>query len=315
MNWKVKSMLQRACASAPFFGEDIYYALQKTFGRARKHDPMTSLREVAAMVAQLSAAGRQINGAHMMEVGTGMSLDMPIGFYLCGAATVATFDLHRYLRSELVSNTLSFIRTNPDAIRQVFAAVAIREILEERLAALSRIITTPQVFRVANITYRAPADAAKTDLPDASIDVHFSFTVFEHIPEDALIGLLTESNRLLSGSGLALHHIDMSDHFSHVDPRISAINFLQFSASQWDRYAGNQFAYHNRLRTLAYRRIYARSRHQILGWRPYLNDTSLKVLSEGFKLAAEYHDLPPEELCTSQVRVLSRPIRASVACL
>ena len=307
MNWKVKSMLQRACASVPTRREDLYYTIQKTFGRARAHDPMIWFREVADMVAQLASAGLRINGARLMEVGTGKWLDMPVGFYLCGAAGITTFDLHRYLRSELVSDSLSFIRTNPDAIRRVFARVAVPEILEERIAALSAIKTSSDVFRVANISYRAPADAAKTDLPDASIDAHFSFTVFEHIPEEVLIGVLTESNRLLSWSGVALHHIDLSDHFSHSDPHISGINFLQFSASEWNRYAGNQFAYHNRLRAPDYRRIYADSRHAILGWQPTVNEECVRLLSQGFPLAPEYRNIPPEELCISQVRILSRP--------
>ena len=38
---------------------------------------------------------------------------------------------------------------------------------------------------------------------------------------------------MLSPQGLALYYIDLSDHFSHDDHSISAINFLQFSDEQW----------------------------------------------------------------------------------
>ncbi len=307
MNWKLLSMVQRACASVPFGRQELYYTLQKTFGRVRRHDTMAYFREVAGMVAQLVEAGVPIRGARVMEVGTGLRVDMPIGFYLCGAASVATFDRNRYLRSELVGETLAFIRANPAAIHRAFAGVAVAELLEARLAALCRITTSAELFRVVPIVYRAPADAARTGLPDDSIDAHVSFTVFEHIPGDVLVGILTEANRLLSASGVALHHVDMSDHFSHHDPRISAINFLRFSEVEWQRYAGNQFAYHNRLRARDYRTIYAASGQRIVGWNPSRNEDCLRVLAWGFQLAPDYRSIPAEELCINQVRILSRP--------
>jgi hypothetical protein len=31
-----------------------------------------------------------------------------------------------------------------------------------------------------------------------------------------------------------VHNIDFTDHFSHSDPSISSVNFLQFSESQWN---------------------------------------------------------------------------------
>src|SRR5258705_7476999 len=139
------------------------------------------------MVAQLATAGLPIEGARLMEVGTGMALDMPIGLYLCGAASVTTVDLHRYLRPERVSDTLTFLRANLATIRSVLAEAAAPAVLEERLAALARLTTAADGFRVVPIVYRTPADAAHTDLPAGSIHPHLSFTVFEHIPAATLV--------------------------------------------------------------------------------------------------------------------------------
>ena len=307
MNWKLKSMVQRACATLPFAREDLYYGLQKTFGRSRTHEPLEYFREAAEMAMQLAGAGRAIEGARVMEVGTGRGLDLPIGLYLCGAAHVTTVDLHRYLRPERVAETLAFLRVHAATVRTALAGAVDRGVLEGRLATLALVTTAAGLFRTLPIVYRAPADATHLDLPAGAVDLQVSFTVFEHIPAGGLEGILREASRLLSASGVALHHVDMSDHFSHDDPRISAINFLQFSEREWTGYAGNQFAYHNRLRAPDYRAIYARSGHDILGWRPYLDDGARQALAEGLPLAPEFRRMSPDDLCVSQVRILSRP--------
>src|ERR1700716_2552466 len=99
MNWRPKARLQRICASLPFFQEPIYYFLQRNFGYfSRPPDPFPMLEGCAELVAYLQAAGRPVEGARVMEIGTGRAIDMPIGFFLCGAASIVTFDLHRYLQ-------------------------------------------------------------------------------------------------------------------------------------------------------------------------------------------------------------------------
>ena len=61
MNWKLKSMVQRACATLPFAREDLYYGLQKTFGRSRTHEPLEYVREAAEMAVQDNAGYRVVS--------------------------------------------------------------------------------------------------------------------------------------------------------------------------------------------------------------------------------------------------------------
>ena len=77
---------------------------------------------------------------------------------------------------------------------------------------------------------------------------HISYTVFEHIPAPILSDILSEAQRVLRPSGLAIHLIDYSDHFAHSDASISAINFLQYDDAAWSRLADNPYMYMNRLR-------------------------------------------------------------------
>lgn len=60
---------------------------------------------------------------------------------------------------------------------------------------------------------------------------------------------MKEAFRLLKKDGVALHFIDLSDHFQQQDASIAEFNFLRYSESEWERIAGNEFAYTNRLRT------------------------------------------------------------------
>jgi SAM-dependent methyltransferase len=96
--------------------------------------------------------------------------------------------------------------------------------------------------------YLAPADATRLSMPAGSVDFHVSYTVLEHIPPSVLGDILREGRRVLRPEGLFVHRIDFTDHFSHSDPAISSVNFLQFSELRWAWWAGNRFMYHNRLR-------------------------------------------------------------------
>ena len=76
------------------------------------------------------------------------------------------------------------------------------------------------------IEYLALMDTAHMRLPDDSIDCHFSITVLEHIPRGNIQRIFLEAVRVLKSGGLAIHFVDLSDHFQHQDPRITRINFF-----------------------------------------------------------------------------------------
>jgi len=57
-------------------------------------------------------------------------------------------------------------------------------------------------------------------LLDASVDYHISTTVFEHIPKKGVARILKGVKRILKDDGIAIHFIDLSDHFQHQDKSI-----------------------------------------------------------------------------------------------
>jgi len=306
LNWKRKATIQRVCAALPA-KDAVYYFLQRKFGSLRyAPDPLPNVKAAGEIFAEMRTLGLSTAGKRVMEVGSGRRLDMPIAFYLCGAKSVDTFDLHPYLRLELILGAIAAMVTRREETVRALGPVA-GEGLEDRLDRLAKVKTIEDLRALANIRYHAPADAASTGLAAGSIDLQFSYTVFEHIPGPVLGAILRECSRLLAPGGAACHHIDPSDHFAHEDRSIGLIHFLRYEQAEWSRYNDNQFAYHNRLRRDDYDRLYAEAGHTIFHRRPFVDDASLEALRNGFPLAAPYQGQDPENLCTVVYRVYSRP--------
>ena len=307
MNWKRKSTIQRVCAALPA-KDAIYYFLQRRFGSLRETpDPLPMMRGAPEIFLELAEMGSEVAGKRIMEIGTGRRLDMPMAFYLCGARRVDTFDPHVYLREELVMASLGEILRAKETVREILVPVSGAEPLAKRLEVLAGVRNLQELTEKTGIHYHAPADAARTKLADKSIDIQFSYTVFEHIPGPVLEGILRESNRLLADGGIACHHIDPSDHFAHEDKSIGFVNFLQFEEEEWAHYNDNQFAYHNRLRRSDYDRIYAAAQVQVISGIPIVDQAAMAEVRDGFPLATPFRGRDPEDLCTVVYRVYSRP--------
>jgi SAM-dependent methyltransferase len=105
------------------------------------------------------------------------------------------------------------------------------------------------------IDYRAPCDARATPFADASFDFISSTFTLEHIPEPDIAGILTECRRLLAPGAVLTASVDMQDHYSFSDPRISIYNFLRFSDRRW-ALINSALHYQNRLRACDYDRLF-----------------------------------------------------------
>lgn len=312
MNWKLKAAIQRACATLPVGRDAVYYSLQRTFGVLRDPNmPLSMQRAAARMAAQLQKHGFELAGKRVLEVGTGWRVDLPIALYLCGARSVITYDLRRLLKPRLVMAAIATLSRNLERVQTILGPFADPDEIQQRLGQLSRASTVREVFRIAGIEYRAPADATRTGLPAASVDLHLSHTVLQHIRYDTLIELLREASRVLAPGGLACHHMDLSDQFAQADASISRAHFLRYSDAEWAALADNPFAYHNRLRAADYERLYAEAGHEILGVQTRVDERSFREIASGFPLAESFRGLEPEMLAIDTVHVISRPLTSS----
>lgn len=130
--------------------------------------------------------------------------------------------------------------------------------------------------------------------------------MLEHIPKNIIKDISLEAERILKPGSAAVLFVDLSDHFQHLDRSISRINFLRFSAEEWQRIAGNEFAYCNRLRASQYKELLAPLDFTI-GREEYIVDReSLAQIQENtfFKVDSMFSLFSPKELCTVSLRIL-----------
>jgi SAM-dependent methyltransferase len=313
--------VQNAVAALPL-SEQIYYAMQRAVGSLKpgRSNPLEWFEAARTMLRWLKESGRDVTGKRILEVGTGRNVNIPLSLWLCGAEQVVTVDLNKYLSDALVSETIEFVRQNQSEVVKAFANEAENALFQERLQQLIKLRGgTRELLSLANVVYVSPADATHLDFPDGSFDLHVSHAVFEHIPADAIAGILSEARRLLKPEGLLLHVIDPSDHFAHDDASITPINFLQFSETEWDKLAGNKFMYHNRLRAFEYLELFERAGAKILRQSQAIDEKSLAMLRNGFKLDGRFQKIVPEQLAVTGLILmgsfsgenLSKPVTAS----
>lgn len=306
MNWKWKARVQNAVAALPLSNQ-IYYAMQRTVGswKPGRSNPLEWFDAGLTMVKWIRGAGYDVTGKHFLEVGTGRNVSVPLALWLCGAAEVVTVDLNSYLSDALVAESIEFVRQKHGEVVAAFGTEAEQPLFQERLRQLIALQGgTKELLRLAKIEYVSPADATRLDFPGESFDFHTSHAVFEHIPPEAIKGILTEARRLLKPRGVLLHIIDPSDHFSHDDASITAINFLQFSEREWDKLAGNKFMYHNRLRAYEYLEMFRQAGVNILRQSQAIDNQSLDSLRNGFRLDSRFQQILPEELAVTGLIVL-----------
>ena len=159
---------------------------------------------------------------------------------------------------------------------------------------------------LCNITYVAPVDGAHTRLKSASVDVHTSLTVLEHIPPNTLRQVLVEACRVLRPDGLSVHLIDYGDHFSHTSPKSRSSTSCNTQLRNGPGMPTTRYMYMNRLRHDDIQAIFDSAGHQILSDGPVIDSQALRLLQSGFPLSSEFQRKPLEILATTRAWIVSR---------
>ena len=301
MDWRLKALVQKAAAALPeAAGRPFYYALQRHFGSLCHIDPRSRLRKGTFFASTTRRLGHSLEDRTVVEVGTGWTLDIPISLWLLGAGRVVTADVNRYLREPLVLESLQWIQRHPGRVASLFGSLAEHPIFKERLAQLEAVERDVEALcQLAGIRYLAPVDTANLPLPSGNAALHYSTNVLEHVAPRDLRPLFQEARRLLATDGLTIHRIDLSDHFAHADPSISTVHFLRFDERQWQFWAGNRFAYHNRLRVNDFEALFEQVGLSLLSRRTSIDQDGLERLRGSMPLAFRFSRYPPEALATS----------------
>ncbi len=252
MNWRVKSLIQKALCHVPA-GEQLHYRLQRRGGGLAdiSRECSSKIDDWRLMVGHMRTVEQPFTGAVHFEVGSGWYPALPMCSYLCGVEKVYTYDVRRHQRPELVAAAVPVIGDRLDDIAEL-ADVSRREVNRryDHLAAAVRDGRDVLAATEGAVHYVAPADARHTGLPDNSVDWSFSNTVLQHVPDPAVPELMRESMRVLRPGKFMYHSVNCGDNYAYNDPSITQLNYLQFSAAEWNLLWQNDFLYQNRLRAV-----------------------------------------------------------------
>ena len=300
MRWKIKAIVLNCISILPSsISYAVYYWIQRYFDNLRRMNPDSRLKAGIEIWKRIIALGYDPIGKTFFEVGTGRVPIIPLAFWLMGAERIITIDINPYLKAELIKESLQYISDNEEGIKRLFGALLNEKNFNDLMKFHKNVSFSKSLFlALCHIDYIAPGDAAKTSLANQTIDFHTSYTVFEHIDPNILQLILEEGNRIIKEKGLFIHQIDYCDHFSHIDETITRINFLQYSDSKYKRYAGNRYAYHNRLRHDDFINIFKSVGHSIVANEPYIDQRCMELLeSNNFALNIKFKNRSKESLC------------------
>ena len=278
-------------------------ALQQMFGELRDVEATIDSKVLDDWIV-LAGILRELNvpTSSMVEIGTGWFPVFPLCFALTGTNACHTYDLYKHLDAALTRRAIDRISRHLPKIADV-AGLSLRTV-EQRYGSLSPADQPAALLRAAGVSYHAPADASRTGLPSASIDVVYSNSVLEHVYPDAIRNLFGETARILRPGGVAIHSVNCGDHYAYFDRSITPINYLKYSQQQW-RFWDNAMLYQNRLRPTDFLELARAAGLEIMLAR-YTPKPRLLELLPTLDLAAEFRNYPPEELCSTSIDFAAR---------
>lgn len=312
MYWKTKGLLQKIIGMLPA-GETLHYQLQRRFGGMRdfRREFLLKVDDWESMIQQLQADGLRIEGARLMEIGTGWYPTLPLACHLAGAARVDTLDLNRMLKPDLVRQCVVALGEQLERIARVSGADPAAVEARYRKLAASTAFDDPTALTDGVVRYRAPADATRPELPDHSVDAVFSNSVLEHVPPDVLHAICAASMRILVPGGRMFHSVNCGDHYAYVDRNIHQLHYLQFSDEAW-AFWNNRFLYQNRLRAHEFVDAARDAGFSITLDTSHARPQRLEQL-RAMTVAARFQHIPAEKLCITTVDFIGRTPDAPAA--
>jgi len=303
MRWKTKFYLQNILSHLPL-SSSHYFWLQSQFGGFKHFSIQSKVEQGISLLEALHANGLGLRGRMTAEIGTGWAPIIPMLFSFTGQSGCSTFDVGELLREDLCMQAAEQFSRSADLLAKRIPWAWGEEAVPA-LGIMQASRSADELLAGLQISYHTDPTNPLGLLRDASIDLFFTNDTLEHIPCEQLHPLFSEIRRILKPDGIMLHLVDCSDHYSFGDKGINRINFLRFSAGEWNRY-NTRYLFQNRLRPSEFRTMMMESGFSIDYWKQKQDQRSLGELDR-FPLAPEYLGFSAEDLCASSFIVIARP--------
>lgn len=240
-----------------------------------------------------------MQGARVLELGTGWHGVDIILFHLLGAEQITTVDHWPHLSLESIRVQIETI----DAKRGLldFEVLGRKEEIYDRLDTLARAATDSNVLsellNSMDVSYEIVkrCDVTNVNLPNESIDLFYTESVLQRIPERTLTRILSHvGHNLLSPNGVVFARTDQSDINTqeHVDRNAWGLEYLKHSDWFWNLLCSEKLNYQNRLRESDFIKLFERGAIHVLKPHSVAREEDVKRL-QGLRLARRFrnHDL------------------------
>jgi len=297
--WKLKVLIQFILSRLPM-GENVNYLLQKVNKSHMKHK---TEERIIGLLENLRTLNEylKLENSTVVEIGTGWDAINAVLLYLMGAKTVHTYDHVPHLRFELVNMVIEVVNSKLGQAAEI--AGLSEKVLSERLQRITACDNLEEILMKANILYHAPGDAAQTKLENDSVDLVYSYAVFEHVPENVVHELAIESKRILKKTGFNFHVIGLHDHYNAADKKVSKVNFLKYSEKVWAFWVYNSISYHNRIREKQFIEIWKSHGANVL-WKDNKTDPQDIERLKNMKIDKRFEGMTHEELAVYYTKII-----------
>lgn len=301
MRWQVKAAVQKGLSVLPR-GEELNYVLQRKVTRKLPAGDDQFFLHAGEAVRHLQAwerhAGGAVSDVRAYEFGAGWDLIGQLTLWALGIRTQVVVDIDAHMRWELVSHSVEQLHRHHARVE----AIAGRELRRPDPAPVGSQAELRERF---GIDYRAPLDARATGFPAGSFDLITSTFTLEHIPGEDIAQIMRECARLLAPGGIVSCSVDMQDHYSFDDPRISAYNFLRYGERRW-RLVNSSLHHQNRLRARDHLQLVEQAGLRVIDTRLSEPDEALRARLAALPLAEPFaSDYTRDELAPTAIDIVA----------
>lgn len=274
---------------------------------AIKHADLGQRRtEVQEMLHILRDVPFSVGGKDLVEVGAGWHPMLPAILRGMGARSIVMTDLSRHMTGSTVKSTIEYLLAHASGFADVTRCPE-NELAERWSALLPDGRDWTQVWQNQGITYRAPLDFTRSQLPSGSADLVYSNSCLNYVQAPILRSIMVESVRILRPGGFIAHNIHVYDDLAGRDPSLRPWNFLRYGADEWQQ-VGNAASHHqNRWRPQDYFDLAEGSGMEVL------HTERVPVAMNAWDidrsdLHLDFRNLPAEEItCSHYLLVAQKP--------
>ncbi len=298
--WFQKAFLQFVLSALPG-GEAINHRLQRPHSDAVRAARRSRIPELVSHIWRLNRV-RRIEGASIVDLGTGWDLICSVIFATLGARRIVACDHVPHARFEVVRQVVDALWLDIAGVAAITGESA--EDLGRRLGSMRDCTTLDEFLRCANIEYAAPTRIDRIPVDDASIDIVFSYAVLAHPPTELIRSLAHETRRVLAPGGVVSHYIGLQDPFADLHRVAKNVYFLKHSDRFWRLFVNNSINSNNRLRGREHLDILESAGARFVNLEGNINEFDVAMV-ETMRVAPRFSTMSAEDLAMCQLAIIA----------